>query len=119
METLIVERSSAGIVTVTLHRPEKKNAINGPMWDELMAVFREVAESASDRVLVLTGAGDAFCGGFLAGYRRTYDPLLAALHGNISASLVLEGHGPFYALEALPGLAQARLEALHQSVRRV
>ncbi len=66
-----------------------------------------------------TGAGDAFCGGFLVGLRRTYDPLLAALYGNISASLVVEGHGPFYALGALPGLAQARLEALRQSVRKV
>lgn len=66
-----------------------------------------------------TGAGDAFCGGFLAGYRRTYDPLQAALHGNISASLAVEGHGPFYALNALPGLAQARLEALRQAVRKV
>ncbi len=66
-----------------------------------------------------TGIGDAFCGGFLAGFRRTYDPLQAVLHGNISASMVIEGHGPFYALEALPGLAQARLEALRQSVRRI
>ena len=63
METLIVERSEDGIVTVTLNRPEKKNAINGVMWDELMATFRAVAESATDRVLVLTGAGDAFCAG--------------------------------------------------------
>jgi len=63
METLIVDRSPDGIVTVTLHRPDKKNAIDGPMWDELLAVFREVAESASDRVLVLTGSGDAFCAG--------------------------------------------------------
>ncbi len=63
LETLIVERSEDGIVTVTLNRPEKKNAINGPMWDELHATFREVAESATDRVLVLTGAGDAFCAG--------------------------------------------------------
>lgn len=66
-----------------------------------------------------TGAGDAFCGGFLAGYRQTYDPVQAALYGNISASLVVEGVGPFYALDALPGLPQARLEALRQSVRRV
>lgn len=65
------------------------------------------------------GAGDAFCGGFLAGFRRTYDPLQAALHGNISASLVVEGVGPFYALDALPGLADARLEALRQSVRKL
>jgi sugar/nucleoside kinase (ribokinase family) len=66
-----------------------------------------------------TGAGDAFCGGFLAGYRRSFDPLHAALCGNISASLAIEGNGPFYALEALPGLAQARLDALSQSVRKV
>ena len=66
-----------------------------------------------------SGAGDAFCGGFLAGYRRTYDPLQAALYGNISASLVVEGVGPFYALDSLPGLAQARLEALQQGVRKI
>lgn len=66
-----------------------------------------------------TGVGDAFCGGFLVGYRQTYDPLQAALHGNISASLVIEGHGPTHALESLTRLAQARLESLRQLVRRV
>ena len=62
METLQVERRD-GVVTVTLNRPEKKNAINGPMWDELLATFREVAGNADDRVMVLTGAGGAFCSG--------------------------------------------------------
>jgi len=71
------------------------------------------------RLVDPSGAGDAFCGGFLAGYRRTYDPVQAVLYGNISASLVIEGIGPFYALDALPGLAEARLEALRQSVRKV
>lgn len=71
------------------------------------------------RLVDTSGAGDAFCGGFLAGYRRTYDPLQAVLHGNISASLVIEGSGPFYALDALPGLAQARLDALKETVRKV
>jgi ribokinase len=66
-----------------------------------------------------SGAGDVFCGGFLAGYRKTYDPLQAAMHGNISASLAIEGHGPFYALGALPELAQARLGALRQYAREV
>lgn len=65
------------------------------------------------------GVGDAFCGGFLAGYRRNYDSLEAVLCGNISASLVAEGNTPYYALDALPGLPQARLEALRQSARRV
>ena len=63
MQTLLVDRSPEGIVTVTLHRPAKKNAIDATMWNELMAVFREVAESPSDRVLVLTGSGTAFCAG--------------------------------------------------------
>ena len=65
------------------------------------------------------GAGDAFCGGFIAGYRRTYDPLEAVLYGNIAASLVVEGNSPAYALDALPGLAEARLEVLRQSARKL
>jgi ribokinase len=71
------------------------------------------------RVVDPTGAGDSFCGGFLAGYRQTYDPLQAALYGSISASLTIEGSGIFYALDALPGLAQARLVALKEGIRKV
>jgi hypothetical protein len=71
------------------------------------------------RVQDPTGAGDAYCGGFLAGYRQTYDPLQAALFGSISASLTIEGSGAFYALDALPGLAQGRLEAIKAGVRKV
>jgi len=66
-----------------------------------------------------TGAGDSFNGGFLAGLRTTYDPLEAALEGNISASLTVEGSGAFYAMDSLPGLAQARLENLRGMVRKV
>lgn len=66
-----------------------------------------------------TGAGDAFCGGFLAGWRKTYDPVQATLYGNVSASLKLEGSGAFYPLDVLPGLAQARLEALKNLVQEV
>ncbi len=71
------------------------------------------------RVVNTIGAGDAFCGGFLAGYRRTYDPLQAVLYGNISASLAIEGNSAFYALDVLPGLPQARLETLRHTVRRI
>ncbi len=66
-----------------------------------------------------TGAGDAFCGGFLAGYAATLDPLQAALHGSISASFAIEGSGPFYLLDSMPGLAQARLASLADMVRQV
>ena len=63
-----------------------------------------------------TGAGDAFCGGFLAGWRASYDPIQAALQGNISASIVIESCDPFYAFNSMPGLAQARLEALKERI---
>lgn len=71
------------------------------------------------RVADPTGAGDAFCGGFLAGFQRTGDPLMAALYGNVSASLAVEGSGPFYPLDVLPGLAEARLHALKEMAREV
>ncbi len=70
------------------------------------------------QVIEPTGAGDAFGGGFLAGYRHTYDPLHAVLCGNVSAAMVMEGTSPFYALDALPGLPKARLEALREMVRK-
>lgn len=62
MDTLELRRHE-GVVTVTLNRPEKKNAINGRMWEELAALFAEVHASTADRVLVLTGAGGDFCSG--------------------------------------------------------
>jgi len=62
VETLVVERSG-GVVTVTMNRPEKKNAANGVMLGELRTIFEEVERAAGDRVLVLTGAGGAFCSG--------------------------------------------------------
>ena len=61
-QTLIVERAD-GIVTVTMNRPHRKNAASGTMWEELLAVFREIGDSTTDRVLVLTGAGGDFCSG--------------------------------------------------------
>ncbi len=66
-----------------------------------------------------TGAGDAFCGGFLAGYCKNYEPLEGVLYGNVSASLKVEGSGAFYPLDVLPGLAEARLSALREMVREV
>jgi enoyl-CoA hydratase/carnithine racemase len=61
-ETILVKRD-AGIVTVTLNRPERKNAANGQMWTELRELFYEVSHARTDRVLVITGAGGAFCSG--------------------------------------------------------
>lgn len=71
------------------------------------------------RLVDPTGAGSAFCGGFLAGYQRTNDPLTAALYGNVSASLKIEGTGPFSPLDALSGLAEARIHSLKEMAREI
>ena len=62
METLELTRAG-GVATITLDRPAKKNAINDAMWTELRLVLDEVAITSEDRVLVVTGAGGAFCSG--------------------------------------------------------
>jgi sugar/nucleoside kinase (ribokinase family) len=61
------------------------------------------------------GVGDSFCGGFLAAWRHTYDPVESALHGCISASLAMEGMGGLFALDRNPALAEARLFSLRRS----
>jgi enoyl-CoA hydratase/carnithine racemase len=61
-ESLRVERAG-GAVTITLDRPERKNAINATMWDELGTVVGEIARRAADRVVVITGSGGEFCSG--------------------------------------------------------
>ncbi len=52
-----------GIATVTLQRPERKNALTRAMVDELRTQLEEIGRRREDRVLVLTGAGGAFCSG--------------------------------------------------------
>jgi 2-(1,2-epoxy-1,2-dihydrophenyl)acetyl-CoA isomerase len=62
MDELRVERE-AGIVTLTLDRPARKNALDVPLWRELARVLAEVEARPADRVLILTGAGGVFCAG--------------------------------------------------------
>jgi enoyl-CoA hydratase/carnithine racemase len=62
VDTLLIDRAE-GVVTVTMNRPEKKNAANATMWQELLQCFAEVTQRAEDRVIVLTGAGGSFCSG--------------------------------------------------------
>lgn len=65
METIAVERDAelAGLVTITLNRPEKLNAISFRMHSELQQVCRELADDHDARVVIVTGAGRAFSAG--------------------------------------------------------
>src|SRR6267143_1912252 len=52
----------SGIATITLNRPDKRNAISFELIDDLLRALKEV-EKSSAQVLILTGAGKAFCSG--------------------------------------------------------
>lgn len=57
-----VERED-GIVRITLNRPAKLNAMTDAMWSRLLGVIGELDIGGADRVLMIAGAGGAFCGG--------------------------------------------------------
>ena len=62
-ERCIEIRRQDGVATITLRRPEKRNALTPALFDRLRDCFDEVASDPRDRVLVLTGEGEAFCAG--------------------------------------------------------
>ncbi len=61
-EFILVE-TAKGVRTITLNRPAKRNALTPELIGELMAALGEAAEDRSCSVLILTGAGPAFCAG--------------------------------------------------------
>ena len=64
-----------GVLTVTLARPERRNAIDGEMTAALREAFEAAADDAEVRALILTGEGKAFsAGGDLSRFERDWDP---------------------------------------------
>lgn len=61
-QPLVVTRE-AGVATLWLNRPEKRNAVDYAMWLELAALATELGTDPSVRVLVVRGVGDHFCAG--------------------------------------------------------
>lgn len=57
------EGDRAHIATLTLARPQVKNAINGDMWVDLKHAFDSLSSDTSVRAVVITGEGGAFCSG--------------------------------------------------------
>jgi 2-(1,2-epoxy-1,2-dihydrophenyl)acetyl-CoA isomerase len=61
--TSVLLEKTDGIATVTLNRPEKLNAYTTEMGDEVTHLLRTLRDDESIRVVILTGAGRAFCAG--------------------------------------------------------
>lgn len=95
---MIVRSAAGGVATIELARPEKRNALNGQMIDDLTRAFPEAVDGGA-RAIVLTGRGEVFSAGadlsgpvYEAGYldrlvalletiETTPVPVIAALNG--------------------------------------
>ena len=109
MSMILYERQGP-VALVTLNRPEKLNAINAELQDELLAALDQAAADAAVHVAVVRGAGRAFCAGYdvtgsndftsdsasdrawlervLRGWLRIWDlpiPVIAQVHGHCLA----------------------------------
>lgn len=88
-ESTVLLSRKASVATVTLNRPHRKNAIDGPTWSALHTALRAAAEDNDVRVIVITGAGGAFCAGADLGGDRGSDHPLRRMHGINEVALTL------------------------------
>jgi len=63
LETVIYEVKD-NIAKITMNRPDKRNALNHALWDDLIAAFDQAENDPEVRVVILCGAGPAFCSGW-------------------------------------------------------
>ncbi|HUO52428.1 MAG TPA: enoyl-CoA hydratase-related protein [Gemmatimonadaceae bacterium] len=68
-ESILLTRDG-GVGTLTLNRPDKLNAFAGTMRQEIADALNELERDAAVRVIVITGAGRAFCAGADIGYMQ-------------------------------------------------
>ncbi len=63
MEPQLLHTVAAGVATVVIHHPAKRNAMTAEMWQALPPLLDKLAADTRVRVLVLTGEGGTFCAG--------------------------------------------------------
>jgi enoyl-CoA hydratase/carnithine racemase len=110
---LSVHDEATGVVTLTLNRPDRMNALTFAVYEELRQTFRTLDTADGVRAIVLTGAGRAFCSGgdvhdiigplltrdlrglleftqmtcdLVLAMRRCRKPIIAALNGTVAGA---------------------------------
>ena len=73
MESVLLAEREGSVATLTMNRPQTKNALDPELLFALAKGLAEVAADRSVRAVVLTGAGDAFCAGVLYGLHEGWD----------------------------------------------
>lgn len=97
-KTITYTIDAAGILTITLNRPEQMNAFTVEMNQELIAAFRAADADDSVRVVIVTGAGRAFCAGMdlstegnVFGLNEQLNPSLDDMNHRLNDSEILDG----------------------------
>lgn len=104
MSELVIVAREGAVTTLTLNRPDKRNALNAALRTRLSEVLREVARDEDTRAIVLTGAGAAFCAGVD----------LKELSGEVKSDASLESAVTSGELtEALESVPQPLIAAVH------
>jgi enoyl-CoA hydratase len=133
--TLLVEQDPSGYAVLTLNRPERLNALSRELRAELAAAIDQLAADESVRVLILTGAGRAFCAGLdlkelgastddplLFGARDRADPVAAMARcrkpiiGAINGAAVTGGFEIALACDLLIASTEARFADTHARI---
>jgi len=95
MEQVLLEAVEHGVLTLTLNRPDRLNAFNGEMLQRLHDALTRAASDTKIGVIVLTGAGRAFCAGgdvkamAEGGRSDTYDERVQGLRQRMEAARLL------------------------------
>jgi 2-(1,2-epoxy-1,2-dihydrophenyl)acetyl-CoA isomerase len=112
----LLARLEDGVLVMTLNRPERRNAMSGPMMDGLATLLRRAAREREIRAVLLTGAGKAFCaGGDVRGMNErgsagasaapgpTFEEGVADLRGGQAATTAAIFELPKPVVAAIPG----------------
>lgn len=95
LETPVRYAVEGGVATITLDRPESRNALNLAMCEGLLRAARAAASNPDVRLVLVRGAGDAFCAGADLKERKTMDEQQVLARR-------MRGFFAYDALEALP-----------------
>jgi 2-(1,2-epoxy-1,2-dihydrophenyl)acetyl-CoA isomerase len=106
---LIVERRD-GVLWLTINRPARRNALDGPTNDALIAALTDASTDDTLRAIVLTGAGSTFCTGFDLGGAGRSQADTPRRTGSVQRSLPVGPHRTIELLRAvqLPIIASVR-----------
>lgn len=103
----ILHSDNAGVRTVTINRPERKNALDLPMRKTLSDIMNDAHAAPAIRAVVITGAGGTFCSGAdVSGMQQQKDPELARARVETAQAIARSiASGPTPVVAAVEGIA--------------